>query len=302
MMIRPRNWKKFQHYTDRKPAWIKLHRDLLDDFEFHRLPVASKALAPLLWLLAAESESALIDADHEKLAFRLRMNPFEVGEALKPLIDAGFFEIAEPSASEVLAKPERNGVSERETETEEETEGEGDARARRVPRGTKTRKKTAAPERTPEDALAEVLNGWREVAGCDADAMLAWLAHWSTKHDGREMPGHQRVSVAKLLADLGDAETQLRAVKTAAAAGWKALRPGDGRAPAKTKAEKAEDARRASERVEWANLLDRAERIGFRSPGVKDDLAGYRCLVERAERDQPRGGSVPIAKLLSSRA
>jgi hypothetical protein len=300
MIIRPKNWKKFQHYTDRKPAWIKLHRDLLDDFEYHRLPVASKALAPLLWLLAAEHESALIDADHAKLGFRLRMNEFDVGDAVKPLIDAGFFEVVEPSASEVLARPERNGVSER--ETEEETEGEGDARARRVPRGTKTRKKTAAPERTPEDALAEVLSEWRSVEGCDPDAMIAWLAYWSTKHDGREMPGHQRVSVAKLLADLGDAETQLRAVKTAAAAGWKALRPGDGRAPAKTKAEKAEDARRASERVEWANLLDRAERIGFRSPGVKDDLAGYRCLVERAERDQPRGGkSVPLKDLLAGR-
>ena len=30
-IIRPRNWHEFQHYHDRKPVWIKLHRSLLSD-------------------------------------------------------------------------------------------------------------------------------------------------------------------------------------------------------------------------------------------------------------------------------
>jgi hypothetical protein len=62
MILTPKNWSSFQHYKDRAPAWIKLHRGLLDDFEFSSLPVASRALAPLLWLLASEFEGGAIDA------------------------------------------------------------------------------------------------------------------------------------------------------------------------------------------------------------------------------------------------
>ena len=36
--IRIRNWKQFQHFKDRKPLWIKLYRDLLDNVDWHELP------------------------------------------------------------------------------------------------------------------------------------------------------------------------------------------------------------------------------------------------------------------------
>jgi hypothetical protein len=54
MLIVPNNWAELQHYKDRSPPWIKLHKKLLDNFEFQSLPVASRALAPMLWLLASE--------------------------------------------------------------------------------------------------------------------------------------------------------------------------------------------------------------------------------------------------------
>ena len=57
---RPRNWEKFQHYKNRKPPWIKLHHDLIDDREYQRLPIASRALAPQLWLMASESKDGLL--------------------------------------------------------------------------------------------------------------------------------------------------------------------------------------------------------------------------------------------------
>jgi hypothetical protein len=117
MVIRPKNWKSFQHYSKRKPTWIKLHRALLDDYEFHCLPLASKALAPLLWLLACESTEGEIDADPVKLSFRLRLSEKEVTSALNPLIDSSFFEVVRP-ASNALAERQQNGVSERETERE----------------------------------------------------------------------------------------------------------------------------------------------------------------------------------------
>lgn len=58
---------------------------------FQRLPVASKALAPMLWLLASESHDGVIHRTPEEIAFRLRMTEKEVVSAIKPLIDNGFF-------------------------------------------------------------------------------------------------------------------------------------------------------------------------------------------------------------------
>lgn len=99
MQIKPTNWEYFQHYKDRSPPWIKLHRSLLDNYEFHCLPVASKALAPCLWLLAAEYERGEIPTDPERIAFRLRMSEDAFTEAVKPLIEKQFFS----ADSEMLA-------------------------------------------------------------------------------------------------------------------------------------------------------------------------------------------------------
>lgn len=90
--IIPKNWKSFQHYKDRSPAWVKLHRSLLDNREFHRLPVASKALAPMLWLLASEYNDGKIPCDYDLIAFRLRITEKDAQSALTPLIDSCFFE------------------------------------------------------------------------------------------------------------------------------------------------------------------------------------------------------------------
>lgn len=92
MMLRPRHWDQFQHYKKRNPPWIKLHRDLLDDYQFHCLPVASRALAPCLWLIASESVSGDIEYDLVTLSFRLRQTKEEIEQAIKPLLESGFFE------------------------------------------------------------------------------------------------------------------------------------------------------------------------------------------------------------------
>ena len=114
MSIAPKNWATFQHYKDRSPAWIKLHRGLLDDFAFSRLPVASRALAPLLWLLASEYEEGKITASLDELAFRLRISVDELLLGLRPLIGSGFF-----NASEPLADCYQNAIPEKRREREE---------------------------------------------------------------------------------------------------------------------------------------------------------------------------------------
>jgi hypothetical protein len=111
-----KNWKTFQHYKDRSPPWIKLHRALLDDFSYSSLPLASKALAPLIWLLAADSEDGTFNAEPEWLAFRLRWSEKDVKAGLSPLFEKGLLLPASGSLAECLqvATPE----TERETERE----------------------------------------------------------------------------------------------------------------------------------------------------------------------------------------
>lgn len=116
--IRPKNWDDFQHYKNRRPIWIKLHRTLLDDFDFHGLPLASRALAPMLWLLAGDYEQAKIPLDYAMLGFRFRMSTKEAEQAIKPLIDKGFFDMC-GDASDLLAE-----CLPREEKRREETEGE----------------------------------------------------------------------------------------------------------------------------------------------------------------------------------
>ena len=118
MLLQPKNWAIFQHYKDRCPPWIKLHRDLLNDRAFMRLPIASKAIAPMLWLLASESKDGVFDGSLDELVFRLHITPKEYQDGVKPLIDNDFFILV----GGVLAERKHNAIPETETETEGETE------------------------------------------------------------------------------------------------------------------------------------------------------------------------------------
>jgi len=138
MLLQPKNWAVFQHYKDRCPPWIKLHRDLLNDRVFMCLPIASKALAPLLWLLASEAKDGKFDGSLDELVFRLHISPKEYEDGVKPLIDKGFFVIA----SGVLAESYQVAIPETEGETEREKETE-----------TKERKKVQRGSRLPTDFL-----------------------------------------------------------------------------------------------------------------------------------------------------
>lgn len=120
-----KGWASFQHYKDRAPPWIKLHKALLDNYEFQRLPVASRALAPMIWLLASESVDGTIDDQIDKLAFRLRQDPQEVAQGVKSLIENGFL-VAD---STVLATCLQDACLETETEAETEKDMSSEAKA-----------------------------------------------------------------------------------------------------------------------------------------------------------------------------
>lgn len=149
MRLRVKNWGEFQHYKNRTPPWIKLHRGILDDFDFACLPLASKALAPLVWLLASESEDGTVDADTRRLAFRLRWNEAEMKEAVSGLISGGFLS-PDGDASDALASCEQHacleGEGETEVEREEETEEEGEC-------AEPSRTTASTPQPPPDDPV-----------------------------------------------------------------------------------------------------------------------------------------------------
>lgn len=127
MRLQPKKWEDFQHYKDREPIWIKLHRKLLNDYKYHCLPVASKAIAPLLWLLASEYEDGVIDATEEEIAFRLRISTGELVKAIEPLISSGFFVMYQDD-SNTLAKSNQDACLEKRREETEKRQRESKSR------------------------------------------------------------------------------------------------------------------------------------------------------------------------------
>lgn len=121
-LVRVHNWRKFQHYRDRSPPWIKVHRGLLNDYEFGRLHDASKLHLMLIWVLAAELDN-LLPADGIWLAMRIGVrDPVDVGA----LLAAGFLENVEGNqgpehvASTPLAPRQQLAIAEGEGEGETE--------------------------------------------------------------------------------------------------------------------------------------------------------------------------------------
>ena len=83
-----------------------------------RLPIASKAIAPMLWLLASESKDGVFDGSLDELVFRLHITPKEYQDGVKPLIDNDFFNVV----SGMIAECKQVAIPETERETETKTE------------------------------------------------------------------------------------------------------------------------------------------------------------------------------------
>ena len=81
--MKVKGWDRFQHFRDRKPPWIKLYRDLLDDIQWHELNPESSKILIMLWLIASESNGELPDT--KTLSFRLRLAETKVKQALTAL-------------------------------------------------------------------------------------------------------------------------------------------------------------------------------------------------------------------------
>jgi hypothetical protein len=139
--MRIKNWTKFQHFKDRRPPWVKLYRDILDDLEWHELdPLAAKVLV-MLWLIASENDGCI--PDNKTLAFRLRLTEVKTKEIIIKL-------------SHWLEQDDINAISEgyqsdrpeRETETEIKKE---------------TKREIATVVACPPDVDQQIWDDWKQL-------------------------------------------------------------------------------------------------------------------------------------------
>jgi hypothetical protein len=104
MRLVPKDWRRLQHYKDRRPPWVKLHRSVLDDQSYMSLSIAARGFAALLWILASEHDDGEVDMAEKNLTFRLRLTQAEVRKLTEEVVAASLFvPAASEDASNVLA-------------------------------------------------------------------------------------------------------------------------------------------------------------------------------------------------------
>jgi hypothetical protein len=117
---RIKNWDKFQHYKDRSPPWIKLHRDLLSSETWVCLDDAGRVLAIASMMLAAATDNKIPDNPR----YIRRVAYLDYDPDFAPLVECGFLEIIDENgvaladASTMLAdaRPEERRGEERRVE------------------------------------------------------------------------------------------------------------------------------------------------------------------------------------------
>lgn len=189
MAIRIKNWAQFQHFKDRRPPWVKLYRDLLDDMEWHELDAkAAKALV-MFWLIASESDGALPDS--KKLAFRLRVSEKECLDIVSKLSHW-----LEQDDISVISERYQDGPPETETEKRRDRDVAFDLFWNEYPNRKAKANAVKAWGRVPEGLYPTVMNAlrvqansadWKKDAGKYIPHAATWLngKRWE---DSAQMP------------------------------------------------------------------------------------------------------------------
>jgi hypothetical protein len=193
-----KNWTKFQHFKDRRPPWVKLYRDILDDIEWHELdPLAAKVLV-MLWLIASEDDGRIPDT--KTLAFRLRLTEVKTKEVVIKL-------------SHWLDQDDINVISERyqhdplETERETEKEKEKKILGKRLasdfsfPLEWEQFCQQTRPELSPVKTFDQFKDYWIAQAG-QKGVKLDWFATWRNWVRSTNAPKQNPYDIVRLTVPL----------------------------------------------------------------------------------------------------
>ena len=203
MIVTIKSYSRFQHFKDRRPPWIKLYRELLDDRQWHDLPPECAKLLVECWLLASEQHVAgIITGDIEDIAFRLHRTADEVWPLLQAVAVQGFIDISSDDDINVISERYQDDAPETETETEKKQT----RRKRRVypsefevvwnlhRRGPKAKARDewrrAVGEVITQEELLKALRGYVQTLTPDFQGVHLWRyirdARWEEAH---EVPG-----------------------------------------------------------------------------------------------------------------
>lgn len=117
-MIKIRNWHEFQHFKDRCPPWIKLHRSILDQRDINMISDCAFRVLVSCWLLASEDKGMNGEIPcAEDIAFRMRIDKSKVIKALQEIKP---FLIQDDITA--ISPRYQDDAPETETETETKTE------------------------------------------------------------------------------------------------------------------------------------------------------------------------------------
>ena len=223
-----KNWGKFQRFKSRRPPWIRLYRDLLDDDEwFHLSPAMSKILIGL-WLLASEHP----DKDGSlpplrKISFRLRTSEEAIRTAipqlkhwliLDPVHDEKQLALLVGSSGDQedpIIGPMDCSETETETETEtdnSETDSEKEKEKFFLTKEAKKKKSTIFSSQKKSSALVKNNSSLRfEEQGTDQDRIRFEKEFWQIypRRDGKKI-GKQEAFMRYL--NLNDQDRTLIAI------------------------------------------------------------------------------------------
>ena len=164
-----------------------------------RLPIASKAIAPMLWLLASESKDGVFDGSLDELVFRLHISEKEYKDGVKPLIDNDFFNVV----SGVLAERLQTAIPETERETETETKKEKKTLGKRLasdfsfPKEWEDFCQHTRPELSPVKTFDQFKDYWIAQAG-QKGVKLDWFATWRNWVRSTNAPKQNPYDVVRL--------------------------------------------------------------------------------------------------------
>jgi len=202
MAIRILNWSSYQSYKDRRPPWIRFHRSMLDNYEYHGMSANARALLPMLWLLASEDEdptSGLVGIGIEKISFRLRLNVKEIASGLQECADAGFIDNIQ-SCNESVTNPLPNRNPRDRGETEERQNGFLDFYSaypkKKAPADAEKAYNKAVKKIQPDDLLTAAKQYAESVKGADPK-YIPHPATWLNGERWRDEPAKKLLAWEK---------------------------------------------------------------------------------------------------------
>lgn len=205
-------WADFQHYKDRNPPWIKLHRELLSSRTWVVLNDSERVLAVACMLLAAATENRIPDDPEyvQRVAYLTKLPDFA------PLVKVGFLEFQQDAGELVNnASKAEQALADARPETEkrqrrEETEENPDFAVfwESFPPQRKGSKDNAlkawkrATQRARKDEILNGLEAYRrssEVSGGFAKGAAAWLNddRWRSQYRPPGAPAPKRLDQPK---------------------------------------------------------------------------------------------------------